>query len=410
MEARTYLRRTCKTEGSMSLANTGQSYGAVARSLHWLTALLILTAIPLGVYANDLPYDTSEALAWKAQVFSLHKTVGVAAFFVALARILWALTQPRPAPLHPGRVWETRVAEGVHWMLYISLVAVPLSGWVHHAATTGFAPILWPLGQDLPMVPKSVAVEQGAAAVHWVFTKLLVASIILHIAGALKHALIDRDATLPRMWRGTAAPVAPRPHRARGPALAALVVYGVGAGLAVALTAPAPQVAAPTAVTTGGNWQVAEGTLGFGVRQMGADVQGRFDRWTAEITFDDAVTAGPAGRVTVAIDTTSLTLGSVTAQAQGPEFLNTAAHATATFEAEITRGPEGYTATGPLTLAGATAPVTLAFDLTITGDSATMTGTATLDRRAFGIGAAYPDEGTVGFEVVVSVTLAATRQ
>jgi cytochrome b561/polyisoprenoid-binding protein YceI len=396
----------------MPVANTPQSYGAVARSLHWLTALLIITAIPLGVYANGLPYDTSEALAWKAQVFSLHKTVGVAAFFVALARILWALTQARPAPLHPGRVWETRVAEGVHWMLYISLVAVPLSGWVHHAATTGFAPILWPLGQDLPLVPKSVAVEQGAAAAHWVFTKLLAAAILLHIAGALKHAIIDRDATLPRMWRGTPSTAAPRPHRARGPALAALAVYGVGAGLAVALTAPAPQVAqAPVSTAMpAGNWQVAEGTLGFTVRQMGADVQGRFDRWTAEITYDDAVTAGPVGRVMVAIDTTSLTLGSVTTQAQGPEFLNTATHATATYEADITRGPDGYTATGPLTLAGVTSPVTLTFDLAISGDSAAMTGTATLDRRAFGIGAAYPDEGTVGFEVIVTVALTATRQ
>lgn len=395
----------------MPFANTDRRYGAVARSLHWLTALLILTAIPLGLYANDLPHDTSEALARKAQVFSLHKTVGIAAFFVALARIFWALTQARPAPLHPDRTWETRAAEGVHWMLYISLVAVPLSGWVHHAATTGFAPILWPLGQGLPLVPKSVAVEQGAAAAHWVFTKLLVAEILLHVAGALKHALIDRDATLARMWRGTPAPVAPRPHRARWPALAALLVYGAGVGLAVALTQPEPQAAAPApALQTAGNWQVAEGALGFRVRQMGADVQGRFDRWTAEIAFDSSVTAGPAGQVTVTIDTTSLTLGSVTAQAQGPEFLNTAAHAKAVFHAEITRTAEGYSASGPLTLAGAEAPVTLAFDLTIAGDSAAMTGTATLDRRAFGIGAAYPDEGTVGFDVAVTVDLTATRR
>lgn len=396
----------------MPLANTERTYGAVARSLHWLTALLILTAIPLGIYANDLPFDTSEALAWKAQVFSVHKTVGVAAFFVALARILWALTQPRPVPLHPGRTLETRAAEAVHWLLYISLVAVPLSGWVHHAATTGFAPILWPLGQDLPLVPKSPAIEHAAAAAHWVFTKLLVAAILLHVAGALKHALIDRDITLARMWRGTPAPAMPRPRHSRAPVLAALAVYAAGTGLAVAITQPEVRpVAEPAALAqTTGNWQVADGSLGLSVRQMGAGVQGRFDRWSADITFDDGVTEGAAGRVIVTIDTASLTLGSVTAQAQGPEFLNTATHATAVFEADITRSPEGYTASGPLTLAGATAPVTLTFDLTITGDSAAMTGTATLDRRAFGIGATYPDEGTVGFEVVVTVALTATRQ
>ena len=78
----------------MPAQNAPTRYGSVARSLHWLTALLILSAIGLGLYAEDLPYDTAETLAAKAQIFSIHKTIGVAAFFVALARILWALSQP----------------------------------------------------------------------------------------------------------------------------------------------------------------------------------------------------------------------------------------------------------------------------------------------------------------------------
>ena len=88
----------------MATANTARSYGSVERTLHWLTALLILTAIPLGLYASDLPYATGAELARKAQVFSLHKTVGVTAFFVALIRIVWALTQTptRPDPPRPA--------------------------------------------------------------------------------------------------------------------------------------------------------------------------------------------------------------------------------------------------------------------------------------------------------------------
>ena len=139
----------------MPAQNTLQRYGSVARTLHWLTALLILTAIPLGLVATDMPFDTGEALAAKANLFSIHKTVGVAAFFVALIRILWAFTQPRPVPLHPDRRAETWLADLVHWMLYVSMLAVPLSGWVHNAAVTGFAPILWPFGQTLPFVPQS---------------------------------------------------------------------------------------------------------------------------------------------------------------------------------------------------------------------------------------------------------------
>ncbi|MGQ0565929.1 MAG: cytochrome b/b6 domain-containing protein [Gemmobacter sp.] len=393
----------------MPLSNSPARFGSVARVLHWLTALMILTAIPLGLYANSLPYDTSDALAAKAQVFSLHKTLGVATFCVAMARILWALTQPRPVPLHPERRAETAVADIVHWMLYISLVAVPLSGWVHHAATTGFAPILWPFGQGLPFVPKSPAIEHTAAAMHWLFTKVLIAAILLHVCGAVKHHLIDRDATLRRMLSGAVAP--DRPLAARHgvvPAMVALAIYAGGAGLAVALARSEPVAAttATPAATATGNWQVAEGSLTFAIRQMGAEVQGTFATWTADISFDPA---SGTGSVTVVIDMTSLTLGSVTAQAKAPDFLDTAAHPAATFAATIRPDGAAHVAEGTLSLRGQTQPLSLPFALAIDGDTATMQGRTPIDRRAFGIGAKYPDDKTVGFTAEVSVALTARR-
>ncbi|EEW25921.1 cytochrome b/b6 domain-containing protein [Rhodobacter ferrooxidans] len=388
------------------MRNTTRSYGKAARSLHWLTALLILTAIPLGLYANALPVDGAEAAAAKAAVFSLHKTLGIATFFVALLRIAYMLTETRPAPLHPERRLETFAAEATHWLLYLSLLAVPLSGWVHHAATSGFAPILWPLGQDLPLVPKSESLAAAASALHWVFTKLMAAAILLHVAGALKHALIDRDSTLARMLRGTPAGQT-HASRATKPLLTALAVYILGAGLAVALIPPAPTAQAPQTATSG-NWQITSGTLSFSVSRLGTAVEGSFATWSAEITFDPEAATG--NHVTARIDTSSLTLGAVTDQAKGPEFLNAALHPTAIFTAEITADGTAYLATGTLSLHGISQPLTLPFTLQITGDTAQMQGTATLDRRAFQIGTAYPDEATVGFPVTVSIALTATRR
>jgi len=63
----------------MSALNSTQSFCSVARAFHWLSAVLIPTAVPLGVIANQLPYDTAEGLARKAQLFPLHKTLGAAA-------------------------------------------------------------------------------------------------------------------------------------------------------------------------------------------------------------------------------------------------------------------------------------------------------------------------------------------
>jgi polyisoprenoid-binding protein YceI len=52
----------------------------------------------------------------------------------------------------------------------------------------------------------------------------------------------------------------------------------------------------------------------------------------------------------------------------------------------------------------------LPFTLDLSGNTARMTGTTTLDRRDFGIGAAYPDQVSVGFAVTVDVALTAQRR
>ncbi len=54
----------------MPARNTARSYGTVSRTFHWLTALLILAAFPLGVIANDMAFDTAAAAAEKARLFS----------------------------------------------------------------------------------------------------------------------------------------------------------------------------------------------------------------------------------------------------------------------------------------------------------------------------------------------------
>ena len=396
----------------MSFANTPRSFGRISRWLHWLTAALILIALPLGVIANNMPHDSSEELLRKAWVFSIHKTLGIVAFLTGTLRILWAVTQPHPAPIHPERRLETRFATLIHWLLYISLVAVPLTGWVHHAATTGFAPILWPFGQGLPFVPTSETVAEIGAALHWTFTKLLALSVVLHVAGALKHHLIDRDATLMRMVSGASAPATPTAAQGKTlPAIAAAAVFAVTTVLAIALSQPAP---APATATTEaapgatGNWRVEEGSLAITVSQLGAPVTGQFDRWQADIRFDDSA-APPTGSVTTRIDMTSLRLGSVTSQAQSADFLDAATHAEAIFQADIAPNGNSYSATGALTLRGVTHPVTLTFDLAINGDTARMTGSTSLDRRDFGIGQSYGDEATVGFSVTVDVALTARR-
>lgn len=394
----------------MPAHNTQSRYGSVTKSFHWLTALLILTLIPLGWYASQLPHETSQQLATKAWLFSLHKTLGVALFFVALARILWSLTQTSPGLLNAERPVEAFTARLVHWLLYGALVIVPLSGWISHAAAAGFAPIWWPFGQSLPMVPKSTQVEHFFASIHWVSGRLLIVAVLFHVAGALKHHVIDKDSTLRRMLPGHSAQPRPAQHpKGHAPVLTALVIWGAALGFAALPDAkPEPTATAPLAQTRTG-WTVTEGTIDITVTQFGSDVPGSFADWTAAIFFDETAPGLTVGHVTTTISIPSLTLGSVTQQAMGPDFFDAATHATAVFDADLNRGNDGFVAVGRLRIKDNTVPLSLPFHLVIDGDTAKTQLNFTLDRRDFGIGDNLGDEQSLAFAVKVRVSLTAQR-
>ncbi|MDX8352232.1 cytochrome b/b6 domain-containing protein [Cognatiyoonia sp. IB215182] len=396
----------------MAATNSTTTYGTVTKTFHWLTALLIITAIILGAVANRLPYETNDQLAFKAQLFSFHKTLGVLVFAVALARILWALGQPKPGSLHPERTLETKLAEMVHWLLYISLVAVPLTGWIHHAASAGFAPILLPIGQGLPLVPKDEGVSELFAGLHWVWSKIMVGAILLHIAGALKHQIVDKDATMRRMWFGnTEAPDVPANPKSLTAPITAVTIYALatGGGAMAGLYTHHETVDAAVALEeVSSDWRVTDGSLEITVTQFGSQVTGDFNEWTSAITFDPEA-EGVLGDVTTTIAIGSLELGSVTGQAMGADFFNVEAFPTATFTAEITRGDTDYVADGTLTIKDSTVPVTLPFKLTLEGGTAVMAGIVALDRRDFAIGNGVTDESNLGFGVGISINLTATR-
>lgn len=421
----------------MSLHNTFSNYGSLAKSFHWATVLFIFTAFPVGYFANDLAHQIGSAdfdgdaavIARATLLFSLHKTLGVAAFFTAIARILWMLTQPKPGLLHPDNKPEALVAEAVHWLLYAMMVLVPLSGWIMHAAEVGYAPIWWPFGQGLPFVPKSETVAEVAAGVHWLFVWTLFGTVGLHVAGALKHHVIDRDATLRRMLpRSGTVPMPPeQSHDAKplGLAAAALVaVLAVGASIGVFAghdhhdhghdhahehSHEADHSTAAVSAPSTSGWNVVSGTLGIDVLQGGSIVNGSFASWQADIQFEDPATPGPAGSVTVTIDIPSLTLGSVTTQALGLDYFHAEAFPQAVFTADIEKLADGYEARGTLTIRDKTQPFVLPFALEIEGDTATMVGASSLQRLDYDVGRAQQDESTVGFTVDINVDLTAQR-
>lgn len=393
----------------MALTNSSDRYGGVTKTFHWLTALLIFTVIPLGVIAHNLPYDTAEQLARKAWLFSMHKTVGVTIFFVAIARILWAVSQPKPDPVAAQPAPLEFLASLAHWTLYASLILVPLTGWIHHAATTGFAPIWWPFGQNLPFVPKDNIIAERFATLHMFFERVLVASLLLHIAGALKHHVSDKDATLRRMWFGNTQAAGASGHgNAVLPPLAALIIFAA-VGTAAALQPVEDGPAVPSLQAVASDWQVQDGDIAITITQFGAEVGGNFSDWTSAIEFDPDAPGPVTGNVTTTINIASLTLGSVTDQALGPDYFAASEFPTATFTGDLVETNGTYEAQGTLQIRDVTEPLSFPFDLAIEDDTATVDAALSLNRLDFNIGQNMNDESSLAFGVDINITLTATR-
>lgn len=406
-------------------------YSAGAVALHWLTAAAFAFQIGLG-WRMDGPRGP-ETFA----VFQLHKSVGITILLLTLVRIGWRLTHrppPYPATLRP---LDIALARTVHAAFYLLLLGLPLSGWLIVSSSKVAVPtflygtIPWP---HVPGVAALGAAHKAtindlAARTHVVLVWSALAAILLHVAGALKHQLFERGDYLARMTLlsrrllTTAgllivlafvglfalgrtvhlAPIAiaqvkpapaPAPVAPRASTAASLPVPASTPAPAPASsppTQPATEQGAPAPVAAEPSiWTVrkAESSLRFHTAWSQGPVDGGFGSWRAEIRFDPAALARSTVHVT--IDMASVTAADSDQQSALPEgdWFAVATHPTATWTSTAIRhlGGDRYRADGMLNLRGVSRPLPLSFTLRIEKDVATMHGTASIDRTAFGVG------------------------
>lgn len=214
-------------------ATAQMRYSTGAIILHWTIAILVLHNLITGLLHDVLPR------AW----FQFHISSGITILALTIIRIGWRLTH-KPPPFLPMAKWEKWLAHIVHFLLYCAMLAAPLTGWAmisanrprppapveQAAGAQGPAvatPVQAPAGPpkprrtmiwglfELPKLSPIVHIgdqPDGAAKlkeahelfeerhemIGWLFLGLL----ILHIAGALKHQLVDRRRQLARMGVG----------------------------------------------------------------------------------------------------------------------------------------------------------------------------------------------------------------
>lgn len=164
--------------------------------LHWITVVAIFAAVALGMRLEHPPEG------WGDTLYRLHWSFGITVLFLAVLRLINRLNTPPPPPYAGLTPLERRISAAVHHLLYGLMIVVPVLGFLGKCAYGGPITIFGLF--DMPaLISPNEAMAKQLLSLHKILVKVLMLTIVLHIAGALNHALIKRDGVLRRMLPGS---------------------------------------------------------------------------------------------------------------------------------------------------------------------------------------------------------------
>ena len=169
-----------------------EAYNLGARFFHWGIAFLILGLLVVGFFMVGLEPP------FKFQVYGWHKALGMAVLALGILRIVWRVSTSYPDHLSHYKIWEKWLSKTVHAVLYLLIIGMPLSGWVMSSAG-GYPVSFFGLFEFPAIVEKNKELGGLARQAHEYIAFGLIALVGLHILGALKHHVMDKDTTLKRM-------------------------------------------------------------------------------------------------------------------------------------------------------------------------------------------------------------------
>jgi cytochrome b561 len=177
----------------MSIRNSRARWGSVSQLLHWLFVALLTVAVSLGITDRMLPLGPT-----RAAVINTHKSLGITILALAVIRLVWRWANPVPDLPSNMKPNERALARITHWMLYVLLFCMPLTGWLlasaHAYKVTWFNlfPVPWLVKKNLPLF-------KIMDELHLALAIVLGLVVALHVAAALRHHFALKDDTLRRM-------------------------------------------------------------------------------------------------------------------------------------------------------------------------------------------------------------------
>lgn len=173
--------------------NTPKRYHPAHVVIHWLTALLVIMMLGVGKFAMP-GIDPSDPQ--KPMMLQSHAYIGGAIAVLLIIRLILRFTTKLPAPADAGNAFLNFVGKAVHFLLYLFLIGMAVSGLGLFqmanlpAVFSGAAPYPANFFDYLP--------RMGHGLLSW----LVLVLVALHFGAAMFHQFIKKDNLLGRMWFG----------------------------------------------------------------------------------------------------------------------------------------------------------------------------------------------------------------
>jgi cytochrome b561 len=170
-----------------------QRYTRTNIIFHWLLAAIMIIAFVVGRLMTDMHFSPL-----KLKVFSWHKWLGVTILGLVTLRLIARLISGAPAYPDNMPLWQQRLANWMHGLLYLLMFTVPLSGYFY-TLSAGYPVVYFGMIELPVLMPADPALKPTLELTHEVLTKILAAAFFVHVAAALKHLFINKDGMFQRM-------------------------------------------------------------------------------------------------------------------------------------------------------------------------------------------------------------------
>ena len=168
-------------------------YGATAKWLHWLVALLVIVMLIFGPGLEDMPLDERE------QTIMAHSGLGTLVLVLMLLRWPWRLTHAVPGPTRAMGPWQVRLSHTMHWALYVLLPLQVIFGILQAMFITDYEVVAFGQLDYSALATDDAGLARIFHVAHGLNSKLLMLLVIGHIGAAFYHHLFQKDDVLRRM-------------------------------------------------------------------------------------------------------------------------------------------------------------------------------------------------------------------